>query len=738
MLRCGPVFRRDLILLALIAAAGFGIRTYPAWDAVFGDNGIGFLETDAWYHVRLVENQVRHFPWRVTVDPYAARGGQFVPIAPLFDTMTATAVVLIHGRDAATQQVERIAAFVPPVLGALTMIAVWALAATLFDRRAGLLAAALLAVLPGHFLDRTMLGFVDHHALEALLAVLALLTLTRGAMQPSAFNGVVAGVMLGLYLLCWASGAFLLAIVGAWILLVLPIVRSNNDVAAVASTAGTAALTAFVLVIAFQDVRMHRYGSQVLGLAGVAAIALGAAVASRRTASSARRRMVIAGVAIASVVTGAVVLWVGREVVSQVLIDVARLAPNPTRMGVLEARPLFLYAGEWRWTQPWVFFRTGFFIAVIALVPFGMRILRERRPGDVLLILFVLVTLAATIGQNRFGYYFVVGCAVLGGWLATVILDWGGVAHAGNRTPEPKTRMPLARDLAVIAVAGGMFAPNLAPSLLLAERTSSFPVYWRDAMAWLATHTPVPFAQSGHGDDYYFARYAPSSPAIADYTVMNWWDQGYWITQSARRVPVSNPTQERAPTSGRFYSETDEGRALDLLRDAACRYVLSDWELPFRKLADGTIMGRFQNVVDWASGTHADYYEVLYRRQSGGWTPVWTFREPYYRSMAFRLSVLGGAGAVPANSTAVIIVADRVDGRGLQFREIVSEQTYVTFAAAQRALAAAGSSASIVGLDPWRVAFPVEPLQSLVEVNAVRTVEQKPTEAPWVRIFAVR
>jgi hypothetical protein len=32
----------------------------------------------------------------------------------------------------------------------------------------------------------------------------------------------------------------------------------------------------------------------------------------------------------------------------------------------------------------------------------------------------------------------------------------------------------------------------------------------------------------------------------------------------------------------------------------------------------------------------------------------------------------------------------------------------------------------------------VEPLQSLVEVNAVRTVEQKPTEAPWVRIFAVR
>ena len=40
--------------------------------------------------------------------------------------------------------------------------------------------AALLAVLPGHFMDRTMLGFVDHHALEALLAVATLLAIVMG------------------------------------------------------------------------------------------------------------------------------------------------------------------------------------------------------------------------------------------------------------------------------------------------------------------------------------------------------------------------------------------------------------------------------------------------------------------------------------------------------------------------------------------------------------------------------
>ena len=31
---------------------------------------------------------------------------------------------------------------------------------------------------------------------------------------------------------------------------------------------------------------------------------------------------------------------------------------------------------------------------------------------------------------------------------------------------------------------------------------------------------------------------------------MNWWDQGYWIMQTARRVPVTNPTQSGAPKVG--------------------------------------------------------------------------------------------------------------------------------------------------------------------------------------------
>jgi hypothetical protein len=316
------------------------------------------------------------------------------------------------------------------------------------------------------------------------------------------------------------------------------------------------------------------------------------------------------------------------------------------------------------------------------------------------------------------------------------LLEWGGVPHADNPTPPARTRLPLAREVAVVAVAGAMFAPNLAPNVLLAARNTSYPAYWRSTMEWLRTQTPLPFAQQGA--DYYYARYDDEANSAPDFSVMSWWDQGYWITQQARRVPVANPTQERAPNAARFYSATDESQALELLRGEGTRVVLSDFELPFRRLADGTIMGRFQTIVDWAGGDHSRFYEVAYRRDRTGWVPVWVFYEAYYQSMAFRLSALGGAGAQPSNSTAVITLVNRVDNNGSRFREMVAQNIYPTHSAAVAALERAGSDAVIVGLDPWQTAFPLAPLRSLVPVYEARTPEQETSEAPWVRVFEVR
>ncbi len=172
--------------------------------------------------MRLAENQVRNFPHRVTFDPYAAPDGQYVAVAPLLDTIIATAVVATQGRDATTAYIERVAALVPAIVGVLAVVAVWALATIAFDRRAGLIAGLLAAILPGHFLDRTLVGFVDHHALEVLLSFATLAALAYAAQRSRSTRLVdrCAGVSLGLYLLAWASGAYFVAILAVWIVLV--------------------------------------------------------------------------------------------------------------------------------------------------------------------------------------------------------------------------------------------------------------------------------------------------------------------------------------------------------------------------------------------------------------------------------------------------------------------------------------------------------------------------------------
>jgi dolichyl-phosphooligosaccharide-protein glycotransferase len=741
--------RRDVAILTAIVVLAFTVRTYPAWDTVLGAT-VSFLETDAWYHTRLIESQVRNYPWRLSRDPYAAAGGQFVPIAPFFDTLTATAVVLIHGRDADTDSIERIASFVPPVLGVLTIIAVWALGRRVFGAPAGLMAAALLAVLPGHFMDRTTLGFVDHHALEALLAMVTLLTIAvalipspravASVQQPPAVQphtvplgaGTLVGLTLGLYLLSWGSGALLLAIVGAWLVVLSVWTRTREECAHAGALIGVASVVALAMVLLFQDARMHRYDSQVIGLVGLGALA-GAVAVLARTGARAPRRVAIAAAGAFVCASAVVWWWLWPSAFAQVLTDVGRLVPDPTRMGVLEARPLFLYSGQWRWMQPWDFFRTGFYAGLVGLVLLGIDLWRHRRPVELLIWVFAAAAFIITFGQNRFGYYLVPACALLAGWLVF------RVPGRPARSSEGASRVDATVHwLTVAAVATALFVPNLWPSVLLKQPAGGL-AYWQDTMVWLRENTPPPFPEAASGEDYYLARYSRDHLPMPAYTIMNWWDQGYWIIQRARRVPVSNPTQERAPNAARFYVETDESGAVSMLREERARFVLLDWELPFRYESDGRIMGRFQSLVDWAGETHARYYDVYHQRVGDTWKPLWVFHPAYYQSMAFRLAVLGGEATIPAGATTVLSVADRTDSQGRAFREVLGVHTYPTYEAALEA--AAGTSpamTALVGLDPRQSAFPLDRVRSLVQVHEVRTPGQLPSDIPVVRVFQLR
>lgn len=706
-------------MLAVILVVAAGLRVWAPWDDVLSGARVNFLETDAWYHVRLVESQVRNFPHRVTLDPYAAPDGQYVAVAPLLDTVIASAVFITQGRDASSRYIEQVAAMVPAIIGVLAVGAVWALATVAFDRRAGFMAGLLAAVLPGHFLDRTLVGFVDHHALEVLLSFATLGLIAYGSVAG-------AGVALGLYLLAWASGSYFVFILAVWLAVVALLAPDRRAVTArFMAIAGAIALA---IVVIFQDPGLYRYNTQIAALAGL--IVTAAVI----TWLADRMSTAVAAVTGALAVIVAIAWLVMPELVSQVATDLNRFRPDATRMAVLEARPLFLYTGNWEWSQPWTFFRSGFYLGLAAVVGLGVATWRSRRVDHLLILCFTAANFIATIGQNRFAYYLVPSTAVVIAWLATRILDWGGVPHAGNASPKIRRAIPFQREIAVILVAGVVVAPNLVPAALTTTRAGGMPQYWFDAMQWLRTHTPEPFNSA----EYYYARYGGTNPP-ASYSVMNWWDQGYWIIQTGRRVPVTNPTQSNAPRSAAFLTATDEAGALEMLRAVRARYVIVDWELPFREGADGSLAGRFQNLADWAGAPTARFYSLCFSRRNDAeaWQPTWLYREAYYQSMVYRLMVLGGRHSAPVNNTFVVNIAQRQDVNGRTFCEVVNRWQYSTPEAAKASAAQRGAGFEAVGLTPWQPAFAVPAIAGLKVASEFRDPAQKPGETPMIRIFEV-
>lgn len=709
----------DVVMLVAILLVAAGLRVWGPWDEVLGGTRVNFLETDAWYHVRLAESQVRNFPHRITVDPYAAPDGQYVAVAPLLDAVIATTAFITQGRGAPADYIERVAALVPAIAGVLAVVAVWAFATLAFDRRAGLLAGLLAAVLPGHFLDRTLIGFVDHHALEVLLSFAALACIAYG-------TAIGAGICLGLYLLAWASGSYFVFILAVWIVLTAMLVPTHR--ASAGKWAAIMAAVALAIVLAFQDPGLFRYNTQIAALAGLLLVSLAIMFFANRVATA------IGVVAVATIAIVALIWMFLPGLFNQVVNDLSRFRPDPTRMAVLEARPLFLYTGNWEWSQPWTFFRSGFYAGLVAVVGLAIATWRSRRADHVLIICFTVANYLATIGQNRFGYYLVPATAVVISWLAVRILDWGGVAHAHAPNPPTKTRLPFQRELAVIVVAGLIVAPNLVPAAITTTRAGGMPSYWFEAMEWLRTKTPEPFASA----DYYYARYDAANPP-AMFSVMNWWDQGYWIVQTARRVPISNPTQRGANSAAKFLTATNEADALAALTADRASYVIVDWELPFREGPDGSLAGRFQNLADWAAIPTSRYYSLCFARRTDvdPWQPIWVYREAYYQTMAYRLMVLGGEAAEPVNNTYVVQINQRTDTTGRPFCEVVNRRQYARPEEAKLTAAERGAEFEAVGLTPWQPAFAVPAITGLKVAAEFRDAAQKSNETPMVRIFQV-
>lgn len=155
---------------------------------------MNFIDTDAYYHLNIMRGIMI---------------GEF-DITPryIYDATVAGFAKFISGGVADVSVMEYTAAIVPLVLFSLTVLMVYIIGRNVHSNMAGLIAASLLAFLPGEYWGRSLLGAVDHHVVEVFLTTFVIMCLVIAAKEKrfghwSIISVICAGAGIFLYVTMW-------------------------------------------------------------------------------------------------------------------------------------------------------------------------------------------------------------------------------------------------------------------------------------------------------------------------------------------------------------------------------------------------------------------------------------------------------------------------------------------------------------------------------------------------------
>lgn len=642
---------RTALALFAICVIALLIRVVPPYDQVFRGDRVVFAGNDPWIHMRNADNIAAHWPFPSWFDPYRlAPEGQWTIEAPLMDVLI-SGVALLTGIP-----IDVAGAWFPAVAGALIPIPIFLLVRRSFGQPEAVIAAALIAILPGSLLQRSLLGFTDHHVLEALLASCVLLFLVRE--QP-----LRAGVFLGLYLLTWSRGTFLLLILIAWAL----IARQGKPVA-----------KAFAIALLFAAPLAFHLPPARMSIPVLICGALAALAADRLP----RVAVLLLGIALAVA---------GFFALPDLAEQAQRFMPAGAAATIGEVQPLLMSRGQFTLAPLWFELTTASILMVIGFV----LVARDRTPQRVLLLVFTAIVTVASLAQYRFAYYMAIAAAVLAS-VAVVQLFWRGMNRA----------------IGAIAMIALVFVPNVMPAM----RAATAPQYgpgeeWLEALDWMRTRTPEPFGSSSE----YLARHRSKSDSPpAEYGVMALSDYGWWLARIARRPPATNPTQTAVKESAQFYTATSEGEAMKILRERNARYVIVDRSLPMTIAGAGEVMSsQLEVLARWAEKKPSQFYELVYDRGQ----PMFVYYPDYYRTMAIRLFGYSGQSYLPSNSSWAIAVDEQ--------NHVIASRRFLTYDEAASFVAQNGRQWKVVGLHPLISCVPLERLEAFTVIRTSSKHEVK-------------
>lgn len=381
------------LLIGILIAAFFGIslffRIYLPYGKIFVDDWIKMSSIDVYFYMRLVDNLVYNFPHLTQFDPYLIYpGGGGVGSLSFFHQLQAGFIWIIGLGSPTQHTVDVVGAYFPTVLAALTIIPVYFIGKTLFNKWAGLLAAGLIAILPGEFMGRSILGGGDNPIAETLftttaLAFLILAIKTAGQRQLSfksimerdwklitrpLIYSLLAGIFLGMYLATWLGALLFVFIIALYFIIQFIVNHLHHKTSEHLCIIGFIFSLVSLLVFLPTSLELHVLMAMVifvlipLGLWGISRLMSG------REIKTLYYPLTIIGVAIAAVV---IIYAAMPGLINPILgkFNFVFFPLGSTAATTLEMQPFLAPQGNFSTLVAWGNFTTSFFIAPWWLIP---------------------------------------------------------------------------------------------------------------------------------------------------------------------------------------------------------------------------------------------------------------------------------------------------------------------------------------------------------------------------------
>ncbi|WP_440953194.1 oligosaccharyl transferase, archaeosortase A system-associated [Methanococcoides sp. FTZ1] len=673
-LRNSLLYFAGIFLAFLIALY---IRTIPDASVFISADFVRFGGNDPWYHLRNVENILHNFPQMLWFDAYTNYPyGTEQIFAPLFDMTLATIIWILGFGSPSQDLINTVCVYYPAFLGALLVIPTYFTAKWVFDdRKIGLLAAILIAIAPGQFLSRSMMGFNDHHISETLLSTITAMFLIM-ALKTSRKNVfsfediknrdltsfkrtlpyfVLTGLGLSAYMTAWTGGVFFAFIIGVYIAIQHILDHMNNRSTDHLAVAGIVVF-AIALVAVLITPQLGGYGKSlpIKGLlAGIFAFPILTGLSLTFKKRDLNKYYYPGSILLLSIMGILMAKLLLPSVYSLIIRVSSFFLTSGGALTIAEASPLLSSGGQFSLAPFWGNFTTLGYISLIAIIYLGYEAFKKNNtPERTFLLVWTFMIIWAMLQQNRFAYYYSVNAAILSAFVGIKILELAGwtdlLEDIKLKDKFDIKNIKIWHILSVLVILLVFMYPSYSASMQQSQYTGGPNGYWIEATTWLNSNTPDP------GLDYYESYEVPAEgesyqyPDTA-YGVMSWWDYGHWIEVIGHRIPNANPFQqgvggrrnsieeENKPGAATFFTAQSEEEATAVLEavhpdpeKAGARYIVSDVEMA---------TGKFYAMAAWTLDT-ADYYIPVQTDQGMQTVPG----PRYYNSMESRLHIFDARG----------------------------------------------------------------------------------------------